>query len=501
MRKPLLLILALAWTALGATCLPLIGPGTPTADGLDLSDTVAITLVTPSVSREVPIGTIVEIEWALVNQSETEAVVTLLARSRADLAETILVGGLRLSTTGTSRVYEWDTTGSFNGEYSIVGRVEAGGETHESSAEGRITLNAAPQFEFLAPTEDTTLEAMVDPNDPNAAEEPRVRIRWSAFDADGDGTLTLGIDPGQNHESGNEVTISEQNLPEESATGSLLWDGTDSNGEQVDAGTYYLYALVSDGLNDDQLIEGLGQITVPESEEAVETAITAPDERADLLREEDTLRIEFTLDHDEDTVLDFEIDSDDSHSNGNEIAIVDELTVDADTSEDFFIWEGDDTDDIAVPDGIYRILMLVNRDGSSPTIIDSEDYVYVRSDENQPLVAALKPDSDVTVSASSNIQVTWRDDLPDDVEATIRVTIDDDEEPDEAVETGEDEIELLADRDAEGDDSLDTLNIRYAELSSLDPGEYSIFIYIDRDGASPYDHVSIPVGKIVVSED
>ena len=136
MRKPLLLILGVAWAALGATCVPLIGPGTPDTGGLDVSDTVAITLITPSVSREVPVGAIVDIEWAVVNQSESEGVVTLLARSRADLAETIIVGGLRLPVTGISRVYEWDTTGFFNGEYSIVGRLEAGGEVHESLRAG-----------------------------------------------------------------------------------------------------------------------------------------------------------------------------------------------------------------------------------------------------------------------------------------------------------------------------------------------------------------------------
>ena len=342
---------------------------------------------------------------------------------------------------------------------------------------------------------------MADPNDPNAdADQPRVQIRWSAFDADGDGTLTIEIDPGQNHASGNEIVISEQPLPDASATASLLWDGTNSSGAQVDPGTYYLYAEVSDGINEDQIIEGLGRITVPDWPDTVVTAIIAPDERADLLREDDTLRIEFTLNHDEDSLLDFEIDSDDGHRNGNEIGIVDELLVDADTSEDFFIWEGDDTNDIAVPDGIYRILMLVNRAGASPSIIESDDFVYLRSEEDQPLVAVLDPDADITVSAGSDIQVTWRDDVPDGVTATIRVTLDDDNQPNEAVETGDAEIELLSGRDAEGDNSQDSLNIRYSELSALGSGDYTIFVYIDRDGVAPYDHISSAVGMITVED-
>ena len=500
MRKAQILTVGLAWMLSGATCVPLIGPGTPSPDGLDLSDTVAISVLTPSVSREVPVGTIVPIEWALVNQTGSEGVVTLLARSRLDLSETIIVGGLRLPVTGTSRVDEWNTSGFFRGEYSVIGRIEVGATTQESSAPGRITLNAAPQFEFLEPAADVTLEAAEDPNDPNAdPEQPRVRIRWSAFDADGDGNVQIGIDPGLNHASGNEIIISQQPLPAESAAASVSWDGTNSLGQQVDPGTYYLYAEVTDGINEDQVIDGLARITVPPWPDTVTTAITAPTERADLLREEDTLRIEFTLDHDEDTLLDFEVDTDDNHRNGNETAIVDELLIDADTAEDFIIWTGDDTDGIAVPDGIYRILMLVNRDGASPTIMESEDFVYLRNDEEQPLVAALKPDTDITVSAGSDVQVTWRDDVPEGVDARIRVTLDDDSTPDEAVETGEDEIVFLTDRDAVGDQ--DTLNIRYAELNDLEPGDYTVFVYVDRDGVAPFDHVSIANGLIKVEDD
>lgn len=117
--------------------------------------------------------------------------------------------------------------------------------------------------------------------------------------------------------------------------------------------------------------------------------------------------------------------------------------------------------------------------------------MFRRSDENQPLIGLIAPSGVLTVNPGQFLNINWRDDVPDeDAGATIRIAIDDDNLPAEAVETDEAEIEILADRDAVPDGVQDTFAYRIP--ASLTPGTYFIFAYIDATSATPdADHVSV----------
>ncbi|MCC6357837.1 MAG: hypothetical protein IT450_03770, partial [Phycisphaerales bacterium] len=82
--------------------------------------------------------------------------------------------------------------------------------------------------------------------------------------------------------------------------------------------------------------------------------------------------------------------------------------------------------------------------------------------------------------------------------ANVFLFIDDDVNPQEDTETGAAEIQILANRTAGGDGVQDTF--AYQIPSSLGPGTYYIFAYIDRDSTRPFDHSSVAAGRINIAD-
>jgi flagellar hook assembly protein FlgD len=515
MRYGILVALAVSWLLVGATCFPLID--LDQEQDVVSGTTLAVAVIKPSADREVPQVSTVEIEWTAANLTGSEAVVTILVRGGEHFEETILEGGLRLSEVGSSGTVTWDTKDFEGGVYRVVARIEAGGDTEEATAPGRITINASPTFDFTEPTADADLVEQPDPNDPNAPPEPAsITIRWTAFDPDGDATAEIRLDPIDpnapnevDHESGDEITIADVTISRTEGFESLEWDGTDASGERVEAGHYYLLAVVSDDLNGERIVEAcrrdedgeqgesqcdLLQIFVPEE---IELAITEPEEDETLLVSDpnDVVTIRFTLDEDDDVLIDLKVDTDENHRNGNETTILAQRLIEEGTNEGSFDWDGDDSAGDPVADGIYRIILVVNRGSGTPEIVEADGLVFRRSEEEQPLIALLEPDGEQTIERGTYVMVRWRDDDPSE-SATIRLTLDDDEFPNEETETEDPEIEILADRDADGDGVQDTF--QYQLPADLAPDRYFIFAYIDRDDEAPFDNISVAGGHIII---
>ncbi|HUU82753.1 MAG TPA: hypothetical protein VM243_04535 [Phycisphaerae bacterium] len=492
MRNGVLLALALTCPLLGAGC-PLIDLDPP---GAATGETLAISVLDPSTDHPVPLGNVVPIEWTAVNLTGSEAIATILVEFRPDMVQTILAGGVRTDETRGSGVYEWDTTGFEAGQYAIIVSLEAGGLLSRETAAGRITLDVPPSFEFTAPATDTTLES-----------GETVTISWVGGDPDGNGSVQIGVDSDTDHENGNETIIGEQALPTVSGNESLEWDGTNSVGVSVAEGLYRPFAVVSDGVSPAQIVNGLARITVVGGEDGVgptQTAITQPEEDTDFLVGDDPLTIEFTFAAHEDVLIDLKIDTDDDHANGNETTILSQRLVSSDTDEDSFDWDGTDSEADAVDDGIYRIFMVINTGSGQPETAQASGLVFRRADEDQPLIALLEPCCVQTLNPGDYLSIRWRDDDPSG-EATIRITIDDDNSPNETLEEGEAEIEILADRIAEGDEEdegdgvLDTFT--YQIPSSLVPGTYYVFGYIQRaPGSVVPDHQSMAPAAFIVKD-
>lgn len=498
-RSGLLIILAgMALVATGATCFPLIDLGRPDIVEPDPPTPLAIAISRPASDREIPEGTSVSIVWTVSNTTGQDAIVDVIVRDRQELANTVIAGGLRVGGGGGSQTTMWDTSDFAGRRFDIIVKARAEDESAEATADGQITVNAAPSFEFTEPFEDVVLGEGFVPDPNTDSQDPTVTIRWSAGDPEATATAEIFADPDSDHESGNEVSLVQRTLPATADFDSFDWDGKNPDAPTDEDVTYTIFARVDDMVNPPQTIEGLATITVPVTiVKTFSLEFTSPDEDSTFLISDDPLRIDYTLDESDDVLIDLGIDTDDDHQNGNETLILFQRLISKDTHEDSFDWNGTDRDGNPVDDAIYRIYMVVNRGSGSPQVIDAGGLVFRRSDKDMPLIAMLEPTSDVTRNAGDFQTFKWRDDDPSE-NAVIRLTLDDDDQPDEAVETGMPEIEILADRDASGDGVQDTF--AYQVPADLTPDTYFVFAYIDRDGAAPFDHVSVAPGRLTVED-
>lgn len=497
MRIAALMFLSSSWVAVTNSCLPVNTTRDDRLSALNPLTPLAVSIIKPASSQTVGQGDIVELEFTAANTTGEDSIATVLVRKRDDREETILVGGIRLTSQGVHESMDWNTGGFASGRYNVIIRIEAGDETTEEVSTAIITLNAPPTLTFNEPFEDTTL---AEDDDPDDDETPKITFRWSASDADGDGTFTLELDLDEDHTNENEIVLLERDLPEDGALDSFDFEGLDSAGARVDGGTYFYFARLSDPQNEESFVEGLARITVLDSNEESDAvlAVTEPDEDAEFLSTTATFEIKYTLNEDRDVLIDLKIDTDDAHTNGNEQTILSQRLVDQSLHEDTFQWTGTLSDGSPAPDGIYRTFILVNRGSGTPPTAEAEGLIFRRSEVNKPLIGIIQPTADQTLRGGQILTIQWRDDTPGGTAAKVFLFIDDDRNPQEAVETGAAERQVLADRDATLDAVSDSFPLSVP--ADLAPGTYFIFAYIDRDGAAPFEHSNVAAGRIIIDD-
>lgn len=262
MRFRLILAAGLGVLLGGGTCLPLLD--TVTRD-LPTGTVLATSVNTPSSTRTVPRGTEIEIEWALSNLTGQNAVVTILVEKRSGVERTTLAV-IDIQATTALQTLTWDTSSFSSGDYAVVARAVAGAQTSESGSIGRIIVNEPTTFAFTAPTVDAVL-----------ASGGTLTLAWTGGDADGDGNLSIFLDPDTDHASGNEVEILRgRALPVEVTAESFEWDGTGTDGTGVPSGTYGIFARLDDSVNTPLTVEGLAQVTTPNAPPTI--TITEPSE-------------------------------------------------------------------------------------------------------------------------------------------------------------------------------------------------------------------------------
>jgi hypothetical protein len=480
MRSGALFLALVAWMLSGATCLPLLDNNTAPAAK---PTTLSIVVQSPATSTTVPQGAIVPITWTAYNGTGQPASIDVYVESRADLTQTVVADNVALNAGSLTLTSNWDTTGLPGAEYVIYAEIRAGSDTKTETAAARITIDEFPSFDFTAPTEAATFTQGGD----------ALTISWKAADPEGSGEVTIGLDSDADPQNGNEVFIHEGTIGATEAESSFDWSGKDLLNQDVAPGVYNLFALVSDAVNAEQAIQGNVQITVLENEEPspdeepVTLSIISPEEDTTFLTTEANLAIEFGVNEFDDTLVDLKIDTDDNHSNGNEQTILAQRLVPGGTETDTFDWDGTLADGSPVADGIYRLFIVANTGASTPSVAEAKGLIFRRSSEDQPLIALLNPAQVQTVQfgASLNLRVEWRDDDPTD-EATIRITIDDDPDPAEAVETGAAEIPTdVVDRPASPDGVQDSYF--YQTPATLAAGTYYVFAYIGVAPADPAD--------------
>jgi len=494
MRIGILVTCGLVFLILGGTCLPLVDNTAQTAPA---GTKLAVALSAPTAATTVAQGTSVRIAWTAANLTGDAATVSIIAESRTDLSQTTLVAGVAVSGTGGSGEYTW-VTSTAKGGYILYARITAGSQTAEVKSP-LITIDAPPTFVFTEPAADASI-------DPNASPVNTITIAWTA--GDNSGTARIGLDPDAEHGGDpnddtdrNEVYIKDLTLPTTDEPNSIDWDGTDTSGNAVEPGTYYVFAIATDGVNPNVIVEAAGRITVVDTTDpnADKDPLTVPEPNEDIqfLVTAAPITLKYEVYGTEDVLVDLKIDRDDTHTNGNELTIFSQRLVAEDTGEVTESWNGTDTTSANVPDGIYRLVAYASSGSGTPTTAESEGLIKRRSTTDQALISLLTPTANTTLQPGGFLNITWRDDDPSD-SATIRLTLDDDANPAESSETGAAEITILTGRSASGTGVQDSFS--YQIPVSMPAGTYWVFAYIERPSITPADNISTAAGRIVIKD-
>ncbi|MCG3126623.1 MAG: hypothetical protein CHACPFDD_01474 [Phycisphaerae bacterium] len=254
MTTPRNLTLLIAVSALAASggCIPLFDF---TSREQPLGAQLATSVTSPEADRTILAGTAISVRWGLVNRTGQDATVIIEVERRDDRSRTEIFQQTT-SETLVAKTTSWDTTDFPSGDYAVVVRAVVGELTAEAGSPGRIIINAPASFRFTAPASDATLPL-----------NGTVTIGWTAFDGDGDGRVSIGVDTDANHSSGNEHTIlADRVLPRFSTADTFDWDGRDTDGELLPAATYNVFATVTDTLHDAAVVEALATITTPNTQ-------------------------------------------------------------------------------------------------------------------------------------------------------------------------------------------------------------------------------------------
>lgn len=239
----------------------------------DLELAIAITQPNQQVSAATGVATI--IQWADI-ATIPGTVVRITAQRQNNFQENTadpieLVGdgtlgsGRDAMADGDNDVYEWDISGVRVGTYVIIATIEApdGSTITISSRDTDQGTNGVIDVTTALPAPTLTFTT------PGATDETlttgnTLDIEWTDNGSSNpQAVLTLGLDTDFDHESGNEIIlVSNQLLSESGDNGQFTFQFLDENGSTVPDGTYTVFAIVDDGINDPVTVEATGALVL-----------------------------------------------------------------------------------------------------------------------------------------------------------------------------------------------------------------------------------------------
>jgi hypothetical protein len=386
MRQASLLLLGCVLLA-AVGCILFSTPQDP-GDG-NLSETISISMTAPTQTRTVAEGTKIQLSWSIFIESVNGATLTGLVERRPDQTSTVLFEGRALSSGSQSGSFEWATFGFQSGLYVIRLRVIRDGViVAEARSAGDITIDGKPTLEFTLPTGDATLEL-----------NRSLEIAWRSRDPEAVATAIIGLDPDSDHESGNEITLTDFTLPAAEQEDMLEWRGEDSTGNRIDPNTYHLFSIITDEVSGGSTIDPGIRITIeppaPDPNDPnqpvdpndpntpVEPAalgIRQPDVDLEFQTLGPDLMIEYGVGQSTEALVDLRVDSDQNNSNGNEQTILLQQLIEDPNGIGTFDWDGTDSSGDPIADGIYQLIIAVSQATGAPQTQTDDNLILLRSE-------------------------------------------------------------------------------------------------------------------------
>lgn len=260
---------------IGAACTGfdyLMGPywNQPAAD---TTVQLAVSVVQPAAAVTATPGVTTVIQWADIAKV-TGTSVRVSARRENSVGEATsdvihLIGdgtpgsGRDAVADGNNDVYVWDITGVRVGDYVITVTIEAPDGTTATAVSRDLIRGTTGVIRIVTGLPAPTLTFTA----PGAADETvnvgnTFDITWTDNGtANAEARVVLGLDPDSDHESGNEIVLlRDAALSDNDDTGTFTFSFVDENGGNVPTGTYTVYAIVDDGVNNSVTSSATGKL-------------------------------------------------------------------------------------------------------------------------------------------------------------------------------------------------------------------------------------------------
>jgi len=223
----------------------------------------AIAVSEPNTNQSISAGVAAAIRWADI-ASTSGTFVNVTAQKRNAVEEDIgpaivIVTNRDALLDGTNDQANWDPVGVRVGQYVIIATISApDGQTATDESTGRFTVTtslAVPTLTFTNPG-----AANVDFVAPGP-----LNLTWTDNgNAATTAKLRLGLDLDFNHQEGDEIILaSDQDLSADGNNGTFAFTGVDESGVAVPAGSYIVFAILDDTINEIVTREATGRLVVP----------------------------------------------------------------------------------------------------------------------------------------------------------------------------------------------------------------------------------------------
>jgi RHS repeat-associated protein len=295
-----------------------------------------------------------------------------------------------------------------------------------------LIYNLAPSIEILEPSVGA-----------NIAGEAYT-ITWNDEDLDNNAVINFYYDTDNIGEDGtliNAIPVGENYYPNE-----YIW-----NVESVDIGEYYVYAVITDGVNTEVVDYSEGTVVV---NRVPSIEIVEPDGVDDLVSDQFIIKWN-DLDSDDDASISFFYDDDDSGADG--IMITSGISEDNELDE--YVWN---TSEITV--GTYYIYGIIN-DSTNEEVVDYSAGSLEIVDNEAPSIEILEPNG-VGDYAYESFNIIWND-SDGDSSASISLYYDTDNQ-------GIDGTLIVT--NLSEDDNNNSYNW---DVSGLEEGSYYVYAVID----------------------